>query len=162
MVDSLNLWHWLRGFRIPLAFVHVCVCVCVHACVCKSLCVCMCVCIHIVYIEFWQICICRERVSTWGLCGLGALTIHYYYCYFYKVVQTSSPIYNPWASPFWSMLTTLCCKVILSWNASKACEAWDILGFMIHPVKSVFKLLQTIEFLGFQFDSHNMFVSDLS
>ena len=46
--------------------------------------------------------------------------------------------------------------------ASKASEAWDILGFMIHPVKSVFKLSQTIEFLGFQFDSHNMLVSDLS
>ena len=42
---------------------------------------------------------------------------------------------------------------------SKACEVLDNLGCTIHPVKSVFKPSQTIEFLGFQLDYHNMLVS---
>lgn len=44
--------------------------------------------------------------------------------------------------------------VTLSWNVKKrswalTCEVLDIVGFTIHPVKSVFKPSQTIEFLQF-------------
>ena len=58
------------------------VCVCMHACVCGSVCVhaCSCVCVRIVCIEFGQRAR-RECVSVSGLCGLGALSIHYYYYY---------------------------------------------------------------------------------
>ena len=66
------------------ACVRVCVhtCVCMHACVCGSVCVhaCLCVCVHIVCTEFGQRAR-RECVSVLGLCGLGALSIHYYYHY---------------------------------------------------------------------------------
>ena len=46
---------WLLWYATGVC-VCVCACVCVHAC--ASLC------IHIVCIEFWQICICKECVST--------------------------------------------------------------------------------------------------
>lgn len=40
-----------------------------------------------------------------------------------------------------------------------ACELLDSLGFTIHPTKSVLQPSQSIEFLGFILDSHNMTVS---
>ena len=65
-------------------------------------------------------------------------------------------------SPVWYILTTLLpsdtfmeCQEMVS----KACEVLDNLGCTIRPVKSVFKPSQTIEFLGFQIDYHNMLVS---
>ena len=36
-------------------------------------------CIHVVCVTFLTIYICKERVSAKGLCGLGALSNHYYY-----------------------------------------------------------------------------------
>ena len=49
---------------------------------CASLCVCVrvSVCAFMLYaLNFDNICICEERVSAWGLCGLGVLSIHDYY-----------------------------------------------------------------------------------
>ena len=44
---------------------------------CASLCVCVCVCVHSCCTRWiLTICICKERIS---LCGLGPLSIHYYY-----------------------------------------------------------------------------------
>ena len=78
--SSLKTFLFLKTFSsvslpwLPWYATGMCVCVCVRACMlmhvcscmCESACVCacVCVCIHVVCIEFWQICICRERVSA--------------------------------------------------------------------------------------------------
>ena len=80
--------------RVTCSSVCVCVCVCVCACMCVcvrvGLCVCagLCVYVHVCVRSCcmcWilTICICKEHVSALGLCGFGALSIHYYY-YFAK------------------------------------------------------------------------------
>ena len=80
--DTPSIWP---GFRTSLkrkqdSLKFACICESVCACVC--VCIYMCVCVHVVSVEFWQYA-CKERVSAWGLCGLGALSIHYYYYLYY-------------------------------------------------------------------------------
>ena len=63
------LWVSDQKWTLPLLIcVHmlpyIVINVCVHSC-----------CMHWIL----TICIYKERVSTYGLCGLGALSIHYYY-----------------------------------------------------------------------------------
>ena len=57
----------------------VCMCVCVFVCVCVRACVCVCVCMCVRACVrsccirwILTICTCKECVSAWGLCGLGA------------------------------------------------------------------------------------------
>ena len=49
-------------------------------------CACVCVCVFMLYaLNFDSICVCKERVSTQGLCGLGTVSIHYYYYLYVQV-----------------------------------------------------------------------------
>lgn len=44
-------------------------------------------------------------------------------------------------------------------NIYDTCDLFSKLGFILHPVKSVFKPVQVLTFLGFVLDSVNMTVS---
>ena len=54
---------------------------CVHPCVSMCVCVhvCMCVCVHVCVLNFENMHIKKNVVSTQGLHGLGAVSIHYYH-----------------------------------------------------------------------------------
>ena len=59
---------------------YMCVCVRVCACVCECVCVCVCVCVCLCVVSTESLkCTFNESVRSYGLCGLGALSTHYYY-----------------------------------------------------------------------------------
>ena len=68
-----------KAFVYVCVCVWVCMCVCVWVCMCACVCACACVCVHLWRIHrILKICKFKECVSTYSLCRLGAVSIHYY------------------------------------------------------------------------------------